>query len=378
MKDHYETLGVPRDASDDDIKKAFRKLAHQYHPDKAGGDEKKFKEINEAYQVLSDKAKRAQYDQYGRTFDGSQGYAGGNPFEGFGGFGGNGGPFGGFDFSGGGGDFGDLNDILGAFFGGGARQSAGARKRGADIQIMIKLSLRDAFAGMKREVSFKTFVTCPTCKGVGYDKQAGTEKCDKCKGSGKIREQHSSFLGSFVQVVECDKCGGTGEIPKKPCPTCKGQGRVEDEKTVSIDIRPGVYNGQIIKLASQGEAGIQGHPAGDLYVKIAVAPDPVFAVQGENLIMTKEVPLGDILRGKGLEIESISGKKLHVEIPPRASLQESIIVKGEGMPRSSGFMGGSQKRGDLVIHLEVRTPKKMNAKAKKLADELADELEKGE
>jgi molecular chaperone DnaJ len=370
-KDYYEILGVPRDASEEEIKKAFRRLAHKYHPDKEGGDEKKFKEINEAYQVLSDKNKRAQYDRFGRTFGKESG---------FGGF--SSGPFGGFDF----GNFGDfdasqfgfddIEDILGSFFGGGRRKSY-QKQRGNDIQVVIEITLKEAFFGTKKDISFRTFIVCPKCSGFGYDKSAGTKKCDVCRGTGEVREQRNSFFGSFVQIRECEKCFGTGQAPNKICAECGGSGRVMGTKNITIDIKPGVYSGQVIKIQNQGEAGLRGKPAGDLFVKINIAPDKNFKIDGDNLIVHKNISFSDILKGKEIEIETISGKIIKVPIPPNHDIREDIVIKGEGMNKSLGLFG-KVTRGDLIVKLHLKTPKKFSHKALKLAKELADELEKDE
>ena len=379
MNDYYEILGVPRNSSEEDIKKAFRKLAHKYHPDKAGGDEKKFKEINEAYQVLSDKNKRSQYDRFGRTFNNAQGSGGGQN------------PFGGFDFSGAnfdGFDFGGFSaqggqapgwdgfeDILGSFFGGGAR---GAQpQKGNDIQVILEITLKEAFFGMKREISFRTFVTCQKCGGVGYDKEAGTKKCDKCHGTGKIKEQHSSFFGNFVQVKECDKCFGTGQAPNKLCNECGGAGRVLRTKSITVDIKPGVFNGQMLKISGQGEAALLGKAAGDLYIKINILQNKDFKLEGENLIVKKDITVSDVLSGKSIEIENINGSKVKVDIPSQHDISESIVIKGEGMPRNSGVLG-KHGRGDLIVNFHLKTPKRMSAKAKQISEELAKELEKDE
>jgi len=364
MKDYYDILGISKNASDDDIKKAFRKLAHQYHPDKSGGDEKKFKEINEAYQVLSNKEKRSQYDQFGRTFDGAQGFSGN--------------PFGGFDFSGFGGEgFGvDMEDILGSFFGGG--KSQGARRKGKDMQAAIEISLEEAFAGTEKKISFKTYVVCDECNGVGYDAKEGTQTCTTCGGTGKIKEQQRSFLGSFVRVRECEECFGTGQKPKKICKACKGQGRTLKEKTVTIKIASGVHNGQIIKVAGGAEAGIRQEKTGDLYVQVLVKSRKNLRIEGDDLVAEHQVSVADLLLGKKFEIESVAGKKISVEIPSGYEITEPIIIRGEGMFRASGMFGGRDQRGNLVVLLRLKTPRKLSKKAKELAEELRSELEKEE
>lgn len=361
---YYDILGVPKNASEDDIKKAFRRLAHEYHPDKKGGDEKKFKEVNEAYQVLSNKEKRAQYDRFGNAFSGSAGGAGG-----FGGYGQGQGPFG-FDFSdifsgfsGGGFAEEDLGDVFGNIFGGQTRSAR--RRKGMDIQADIAITLEEAYKGTKKNVSFKTYVSCDTCGGVGHEKSLGTTTCDACKGSGKIRQQRNSFLGSFVQIQECEKCSGKGQIPKKICHTCKGSGRIQGTRTADIDIKAGVQSGQIVKIAGLGEAGMEGYPAGDLYVRILVQKHSRFHVEGENLITQKTVTFSDVLNGKEFEIELIDGRRITYTIPAGHNVREDIVISKEGMT----------KKGNLIIQLDMRTPKKMSAKAKKLAEELAEELD---
>ncbi len=367
MRDYYEILGIPKNSSEEEIKKAFRKLAHQYHPDKKGGDEKKFKEVNEAYQVLSDSKKRAQYDKFGRTFDSNQG----------GGFGA-GGPFGGFDFNGfdfgNAGGFEDLDDILGSFFGGGRRGNTSTRQKGNDMQAIIDITLKEAFFGVKKDISFRTFISCQKCSGVGYDQSAGTKKCDNCHGTGKIKEQKASFFGNFVQVRECGKCFGTGQAPNKICSECAGAGRIIGNKSITIDIKPGVYNGQMIKLSGQAEAGLRSNSSGDLYIKVNIIPDKLFKMEGDNLIFKKDITVTDIFSGKEIQIENIDGKKINIEIPSNFDITEPIIIKGEGMYRSGGIFG-KISRGDLIVQLHPKTPKKMSAKAKKIAQELIEELE---
>ncbi len=373
MRDYYETLGVQKNASDEEIKKAFRKLAHQHHPDKQGGDEKKFKEINEAYQVLSDKQKRSQYDRFGHSFDSqggfsSQGFGGQNPFGGFG----QGGVE--FDF----GDLGDLGDIFGSIFrGGGGQRSSKKQSKGSDIQVEFEISLKEAFFGTSKEVEIRTNITCQKCNGAGFDKSLGTKKCRTCDGNGKVKEQVNSFFGSFVQVRDCQQCFGTGQEAVKVCDVCHGNGRVVGNRRVKIEIKPPVRAGQMIKFSGNGEAGIKGSASGDLYVKIAFLKDKVFNLSGDDLIIKKDIKLSDILNKKNIFVESISGEKIEVEIPNSFDLRDSLVFKGEGMYKSNqGVFGNNLKRGDLIINFHLKTPKKMSFKIKKLADDLAQELEK--
>ncbi len=370
MSDYYKILGINKGASEEEVKKAFRKLAHKYHPDK-GGDEKKFKEINEAYQVLSNKEKRQQYDRFGRVFEGQPGAGFGGEWP-FGFAQSQGGPFGEvkFDF-GGGGDFGDINDIFDAFFEGlGVRQKRRTYQRGADIQIIQEISLEEVFRGLEKEINFQTLVRCEKCQGIGHDAKAGFNKCETCGGRGEIRETRKSFFGDFVQVKACDKCFGTGQIPKKICEVCHGSGRIRGSRSIKVEIRPGVQEGQIIKIPSTGEAGERGTKEGDLYVRIRIKPHQIFRRQGDDLIIKKEVNILDLLLGKKVEIPTIGAGKLKIEIPSDFDLKENLKISEEGMPHFNGF-----GRGNLIVELAIKTPKKLNSKAKKILEELDKEID---
>lgn len=363
-KSYYEILGVSKSATEDEIKKAFRKLAHQYHPDK-GGDEKKFKEINEAYQILSNKEKRAQYDRFGRTFDGA-GAGGFNPFAG-----GQGSPFGDVHFDFGGADFGDLGDIFDTFFEGlGVRQKRHTYHRGSDIQIVEEITLEESFRGVKKEMEYSVMVRCEKCNGVGHDPKAGFDQCSACGGRGEIKEMKQSFFGNFAQVKACGKCFGTGQIPKKVCDACRGSGRLKGKKKITVEIRPGVDNNQLIKVQSVGEAGERGAQEGDLYIKIRVKPHHIFRREGDNLIIRKEVDMIDLLLDKKLEVPTIAGNKLMVDVPKGFNIKENLVVRGEGMPKINGF-----GKGDLIVDMEIKTPKKMSAKTKKILEDLGGEVE---
>ncbi|MFA5098751.1 MAG: DnaJ C-terminal domain-containing protein [Candidatus Paceibacterota bacterium] len=375
--DYYKILGINKDASEEDVKKAFRKLAHKYHPDK-GGDEKKFKEINEAYQVLSSKEKRAQYDRFGRVFSGGQ-QAGGNGFNGFD-FNQGGGPFG-FDFSQGNpfgganvnfsGDFGDLSDVFDAFFEGmGVKQKRRSYQGGADVQIAQEIDLEEAYRGSEKKIRYGVSVKCEKCGGLGNDPKAGFDKCETCGGRGEIREMRKSFFGDVMQVKACPKCFGTGQIPKKVCEVCHGAGKVKGEKNLTIEIRPGISDGQIIKIQGGGEAGERGAKEGDLYVIIKIKPHPIFKRQGDDLIIRKDFKMVDLLLGKKIDIPTISGNKLKVEIPVDFDLKDNLKIRGEGMPKFGGF-----GRGDLIVELKIKTPKKVSAKAKKILEDLDKEIE---
>jgi molecular chaperone DnaJ len=353
MKDYYQILGVTKSATDDEIKKAYRKLAHQYHPDKKGGDEAKFKEINEAYQTLSDRNKRAQYDRFG----------GADPFAGFGGGGA------GFDWSnmeGATADMGDLGDIFETFFEGlGVRPKRPTYRKGSDLEIAIELSLEESFHGLIKELRIKTLVGCDSCKGKGGDPEAGYKQCTVCQGRGEVREEQRTFFGSFSQVKACTACLGFGQIPNKICSTCKGAGRTSGERRVTVDVLPGVHDSQIIKLKGMGEAGERGTDPGDLYVRVRVKPHGIFRREGDDLVINKEAALTDLLLHKELEVRTISGGTIKVEVPAGFNLKEPLRVPGEGMPRFGSF-----GRGSLLIDLVVKVPKKPGAKTQKALEDL--------
>lgn len=368
-KDYYHILGVERNASEDDIKKAYRKLAHQYHPDKATGNEAKFKEVNEAYQVLSNKDKRAQYDRFGNVSDNMGGQGPMPGWEGFAGFGGQGAQWN-VNF---GEDMGDLGDIFETFFGGG--MGGGARKpaykRGANIEAHETITLEEAFTGVKRKLRFETYVECPHCAGLGYEKSKGLSKCTKCKGKGELREERRTILGNFMQTRVCPECRGKGEVPNEKCHECKGTGRKVSSREVDIDIAKGVEDGQVIKLAGMGEAGEFGSGTGDLYVVVRIKPHPRFERRREDLVTEKEVKVTDALLEKDIEMADIDGAKYSVKIPAGFNLSKPLKVSGRGMPRF-GMFGSS--RGDLYIRLSAKLPKSLSHKAKKLLEDLDKEL----
>jgi len=375
-RDYYKILGINKNASEEEIKKAYRRLAHQHHPDKPGGDEKKFKEINEAYQTLSDKIKRANYDRFGTAEP--FGYAQGGPFGGFGqgqawgGFPGGGQPnWDGFGFNTDedAGDFANIGDIFESFFEGlGVKPRRRTYERGSDLEIVEEISLEEAFRGAGKTVKLKTFVRCEPCKGQGADAKAGFATCSRCAGQGEIREQRKTFFGSFSQVKTCDTCRGSGQIPNKICPVCKGTGRIGAEREIKLDVLPGVEDGQLIKVSGAGEAGERGTAAGDLYVRIKVKPHPTFERRGADLVVKKELKVFDLLLGKRIEAPTISGGKINIEIPAHFNLKENLRISGEGMPRF-----GSYGRGDLLVNFTIKAPKKLNPKAKKILEELEEE-----
>ena len=358
-KDYYNVLGVDKKASQDDIKKAFRKLAHKYHPDKSGGDEAKFKEVSEAYAVLGDEKKRREYDTYGQAFPG------GAPGAGQGGFGG---PFGGFDFSqfqqgfgGGGAEF-DMGDIFGDIFG--TRQARAPR--GRDISIDLEIPFKDAIFGTERTVLLAKVSACLTCHGSGAKPGTELETCKACNGTGKIHEVRNSILGQFTSTRICTVCEGTGKVPKEKCLDCKGHGVLRRQEEITISVPAGIDDGEMIRLAGQGEA-VKAGQAGDLYVKIHVQPHPVFRRDGPNLVMELPVKLTDALLGTTASIEALDDKTLEVKIPPMKRAEELLRVRGKGVPQ------GRHGHGDLIIRLEVALPHKLSGKAKKSVEDLRDE-----
>lgn len=353
-KDYYSILGVGKSASREEIKKAFRKMAHQYHPDKSGGDAERFKEVNEAYSVLSDDKKRAQYDTYGQTFQGASGPGG---FEGFdfsnfaGGFQ-NAGGFGSEPF--------DLGDIFGEFFGG---RRTGIR-RGRDISIDIELSFEESIFGGERTIVLNKISQCDTCKGGGA--RPGSEKveCKICNGKGKIHEVKRSIFGTFEMARTCDECGGSGKIPKEKCNVCSGKGVLKKEEDIKIRVPAGIDNGEMIRLSGGGEAIPHG-TAGDLYIKVHVRKHKTFRKEGNDLLMNLNVKLTDAILGAQYEVETLEGKTL-LEIPPGSNYGDLLRLKGRGVP-----LGKS--RGDILVHLDVKIPKKISKSAREIIEKLKKE-----
>lgn len=355
-KDYYSILGVSKNASKDEIKKAFRTLAHKYHPDKKGGDEKKFKEIGEAYSVLGDDKKRAEYDAYGKTFNGAGG--GGQPFGG------------GFDFSGFNQGFGgggqhvefDLNDLFGDFFGGGRSTQ---QRRGRDISIDIELSFKESVFGVKRQVLFTKTGTCLTCNGSGAKKGTDTITCDTCNGAGKIHDTKQTMFGAFSTTRICEKCHGKGKIPKEKCETCKGVGVMRREEDITVAVPAGINNGEMIRMTGGGEAVPDGVP-GDLYIKIHVKHDPRFKKDGYDLIMPLTIKLSDALLGSSQKIETLDGE-LTLKIPQGVTFGERLRIKGKGVPK------GASGRGDLYVKIDIQIPTKLSREAKKAIETMREE-----
>lgn len=353
-KDYYQILGLEKGSSKDEVKKAFRKMAAKYHPDKAGGDEEKYKEITEAYAILGDDKKKAEYDTYGHAFN--NGGGGGGGFGGFnwgdfqqqgGGFGG-----GGFEF--------DLNDIFQNFGFGGGR----AQQRGRDVSIDINLTFSESIFGVTRKVLITKNNTCAQCEGSGAKK--GTEKvsCTTCAGNGKVRETRQSVMGSFSTVRACDDCNGTGKIPKEKCESCRGAGVARAQEEIAIKIPAGIQNGEVIRMTGRGEAVSGGQP-GDLYIKVHAESHKTIRREGNTLSSNLPIKLTDAILGGSYRVETLDGT-IDVKIPAGIAHGELIRIKEKGVPSERG-------RGDFMVKISIEIPKKLSRKAQKLIEELRDE-----
>jgi molecular chaperone DnaJ len=365
MKDYYKVLGVSKDASPSKIKKAYYKLAKKHHPDK-GGDEDTFKKINEAYQVLSNKKKRQQYDSFGRTFDGATG-------NGMGGMGGAGNNFyrqwsWGNDGSGFDQGF-DFKDILNEIFGGGNRYNQKSDpRRGQDIKIRINLSLEDVLTDSKKEIILEKKVVCPRCGGTGGELETKMKECFSCRGTGRVKRIRKTMLGSFTENSICPECHGRGEVPEKTCNVCKGKGRIEKEQTIKISVPAGVDTDQIIKIRGKGNAGIGDGQSGDLYVVFYVEDHPVFDRRGDNLYTQKEISFAQASLGDDIEIKTLGGKEIILEVPKGTESGKVLKIRNKGVPHF-----GRGGRGDLFVELKIKVPQRLTKKQKDLLQKLKKE-----
>ncbi|WP_446898745.1 molecular chaperone DnaJ [Clostridium sp. LBM24168] len=349
-KDYYEVLGLHKGASDDEIKRAFRKMALKYHPDRNPDNkeaEAKFKEINEAYQVLSDPQKKAQYDQFGTTD--------------FGGAGAQGAGFGGFDFS----DLGGFGDIFDSFFGGGGFSHGSSRRRnapekGADLEYTLNLTFEEAAFGVKKEITINKNETCEHCHGTGAKPGTKPHTCDKCGGTGQIRTQRNTPLGSFVSMSTCDKCGGSGTIITEPCPHCKGKGKVRKRKRINVNVPAGVDSGNIIPIRGQGEAGSNGGPSGDLYINIKVSTSSTFKREGSDVYIDRHISFGKAVLGTTLKVPTIDGE-VKYDVPPGTQSGTVFRLRGKGITRVNGH-----GRGDQYVNVIVDVPKNISQKQREI------------
>lgn len=373
-KDYYDILGVSKGASDDEIKKAYRKLAHQYHPDKSGGDEAKFKEVNEAYQVLSDKEKRSQYDQYGQTFEQAQSQGGFSGFEGFRDFS----SFAeGFDFNFGGGGrrqqggFSGFEDIFGdifaqAGFGSDARSGRSKRRRyrGEDIQIDAEIDFLDMAHGAEKELNLYKRVKCARCHGEGVETGSKKIECPKCRGEGEVRTSRRTILGTFSQVSVCSECQGEGKIPEKKCKACGGDGRVREYENFKVKIPAGIKDGQTIRLENLGEIGERGGEAGDLYVTVHVKPHEKFTREDDDIHSEEKISFSQAALGDKIEIETIDGS-VRLKIPAGTQSGEVFRLKGKGVKHLLHF-----GYGDQYVKIQIVTPKNISKEQKELLERL--------
>ncbi|MGL5380834.1 molecular chaperone DnaJ [Clostridium sp.] len=344
-KDYYASLGIEKGASDDEIKKAFRKLAIKYHPDKNQGNkeaEDKFKEINEAYQVLSDPEKKARYDQYGTAdFDGSGFGAGG---------------FGGFDFS----DMGGFGDIFDSFFGGGG--GGGRRRngpqRGDDLEYNLTLTFEEAVFGAEKEIAINRSENCEACRGSGAKPGTSPKTCPTCNGSGQVRVQRQTPLGSFVSTSTCDKCGGKGSVIEEPCTSCSGRGQTRKNRKITVNVPAGVDTGNVMPLRGQGEHGKNDGPPGDLYIRINVTPSKKFVRKGNDIYIDAHISMAKAALGTEITVATVDGD-VKYNVPSGTQSGTLFRLKGKGVPKVN-----SSGRGDQYVKVVVDIPKSLNDKQK--------------
>lgn len=354
-RDYYEVLGITKAASKEEIKKAFHKLAHKFHPDKKEGDADKFKEVSEAYSILSDDKKRAEYDSYGRVFGG--GGAGQGGFSGAG-----------FDFS----QFQDafsqgfefnMGDVFNDFFAG--QGGATRTRRGRDISIDLEISFKESVFGVKRTVLLAKTSVCDGCQGSGAKMGTDVQTCTHCNGAGKVHETNNSIFGTITMVQPCRHCRGTGKIPKEKCETCRGEGVYKKQDEIEIMVPAGIEAGEMIRLSGMGEAA-QGGSSGDLYVKVHVQSDARFKKDGPNLMTDLSIKLSDALLGTSYKIQTLEGEE-DIDIPAGVTHGEMLKVKGKGVPFARG------KRGDLLVRVKIQLPSKLSRSARTLVEKLKEE-----
>ena len=343
-RDYYEVLGIAKGASADDVKRAYRRLARQYHPDVNGepGAEERFKEINEAYEVLADGDKRAAYDRFGHA--GVNGNTGGNPF-------------GGFDFT----------DIFDTFFGGArGAERASAPLRGADIRARVTLSFAEAVFGAEKEVTVVRQDACPACDGTRMEGGRQPEACPKCGGTGQLRRMQHTILGQFMTTTACDRCGGEGVLISDPCRTCHGEGRVRVSHTLNVTIPAGVDDGMQIRIAGQGDAGVRGGPAGNLYVVARVLPDPLFRRDGTTIHLTLPVNIAQLALGDEVDVPTVDGTPEPLTIPAGTQTGAAFRLRGRGVQDLQ-----TGRRGDQVVTVHVATPTELTEEQRDLMRRLA-------
>lgn len=357
-RDYYEILGVKKDASPDEIKKAFRRLAVQYHPDKEGGDEEKFKELNEAYDVLKDSQKRQRYDQFGHAGVGGSagGATGGNPFEGFGGFGGQNVHF---DF----GDAGGLGDIFSQFFGGGGASNNRGPRRGRDVEVSFQLSFREAIFGVEHELELELEDTCAHCKGTTVEPGYDFKTCPTCQGSGQQSRVMNTLFGQMQQTVMCETCHGRGKIPEKVCTVCHGKGTQRQKQKINVKIPAGIDDGATIRLSGRGEATLDGEK-GDVYLHIRVKADKKFTREGDLILSEEHVPMVEAALGTEIEVETVDGV-VRMKVPAGTQSGTDFKLSGHGVPQ----LNNPTRRGSHIVSIIVDTPTKLSKKQRQILED---------
>ncbi len=366
-KDYYNILGVDKNASQDEIKKAFRKKAHQYHPDKKGGDEAKFKEVNEAYQVLGNEKKRAQYDQFGSAFEHAQAGGGFHGFEGFRDF---------SNFSEGFNvDMSDLGDIFGGIgdiFGFGGGRGRARTKKGADIQVSLTVEFNEAVFGAEKEIRLNKTVQCDKCEGSGAEPGSKIETCKTCGGKGQTTRTQRTIFGNIEVQMTCSDCSGEGRAYSQKCAKCRGLGVYRDTVNLKVKIPAGINDGGVIRLTGQGEQGRKGAPAGDLYIQVRVKKDARFERVGDDIVSEADISFTQAALGDKIDIETVDGP-VKLKIPEGTQSGTSFRMRGKGVPHLKGkgpFGGAHGKRGDHIVKVHVKTPRNLSRKQKKLLREL--------
>ena len=350
-QDYYDALGVARTASADDIKKAYRKLAMQYHPDrnKEPGAEARFKEVTEAYEVLCDPEKRALYDRYGHAAaSGESPFARG--FDGFSGFGG-------------------LGDIFDAFFGGQQGRTRRGPARGADVRRSMALSFEEAVFGVDKEFDVQSLEMCSVCNGLRAEPGTEPTRCPSCNGSGEVRRAQQSIFGQFVNVTMCDRCRGEGRIVETPCKNCRGSGREKKKRRLSVKVPAGVDNGSQMRLTGEGEVGANGGPRGNLYLQLNVKPHEVFRRDEDDILLDLHLNFAQVALGDEVEVPTIDGEPQELRVPAGTQTGELFIVKGRGVPHLRG-----NGRGDMIVRANVVTPKNLSKDQKDLLKQLAESM----
>ena len=362
MKDYYKILGVQKGATPEDIKKAYRRLAHKYHPDK-GGDATRFKEVSEAYQVLSDIDKRAQYDKFGKVFEGTPGSGFGGGFqwgwgapphehdaeefgEGFG-----------VDF--------DIGEIFEDLFG---QKTAKDTKSGRDIEVELAISLEATVKGKEEVINLSKLVICTRCQGVGAEPSTKVKECFSCRGQGQVQQIKRTVFGSFTRVGLCPECKGEGLIPEYPCNVCKGEGRIQGQDAIKVQIPSGVDSNQILKIAGKGDAGRRKGKVGDLYIRVFVKPHNVFKRKGDDLYVKMPILFSQAALGDEIKVSTIEGTKILLTIPQGIESGKVLRVAGKGIPHFSGL-----GRGNMYVEIEVVTPTKLTKEQKELLERLKSE-----